>query len=94
MIGKRNIGRIYGASLATIYATLVTGIIYPFWSGFHSFAAILLIFSALWIGFYAAGFWAAVDRPAEFRRKIPTSAKELRRTKKEFFERLQSQGRK
>lgn len=92
MIGKKNTGRFYGACLATIYATLIIGTVYELWSGLHITLA-LLIFIALWIGFYFAGVWAAVDRPAELNRKFPISSKELRRRKKTFYDWLDSQGR-
>jgi hypothetical protein len=46
--------------------------------------AVLLVFSALWIGICFAGIWAIVDRPAELNRKVPIRSKELRRTKKAF----------
>ena len=33
MLGKKNIGRVYGASLATIYSTLLTGTVYGLLGG-------------------------------------------------------------
>jgi hypothetical protein len=84
MIGKRNIGRFYGVLLATMYATLVTGIIYGL--SRPPLGWVFVLFVALWIGFYFAGVWAAVDRPAELNRKLPLSSKELRRRKKEFYD--------
>ena len=91
MIGKRNIGRSYGVLMATIYATLVTGIIYGLWR--LPIGWTLFVFVALWIGFYFTGVWAAVDRPAELNRKLPVSSKELRRRKKEFYDWLGTRGR-
>ncbi len=52
-----------------------------------------LIFICLFIGLYCAGFWALVDRPTEPDRKFPTSSKELRKRKKELYDRLDSFGR-
>jgi len=92
MLGKKNIGRVYGASLATIYSTLITGMTYGF-SGGLRFGLVLSIFIGLWIAIYFAGVWVAVDRPAELNRKFPFSSKELRRRKKEFYDWLASQGR-
>ena len=92
MIGKKNIGRLYGVCLATVYATLISGAVYGFWPGLH-IALRLLIFLALWIGFYFTGIWTAIDRPAELDRKFPISSKELRTRKKAFYDWLASQGR-
>ena len=90
MIRKKNVGRLYGACLATIYATLITGIVYGFWVTAH---LALLIFAVLWIGFYFTGIWTIVDRPAELSRKFPVSSKELHKRKKAFYDWLASQGR-
>jgi hypothetical protein len=92
MIGKKNVGRSYGACLATIYATLIIGTVYELSGGLHIILA-LLIFVVLWIGFYLAGVWAAVERPAELNRKFPISSKEVRRRRKAFRDWLASQGR-
>jgi hypothetical protein len=81
MFGKKNIGRFYGVCLATIYATLATGIVYGFWRGMHV-TSVFLVFVVLWIGFYFAGVWIAIERPAELDRKFPISGKELGRRKK------------
>ena len=80
MIGKKNIGRLYGACLATMYSTLITGIVYGVVGGLRP-VLVILVFVAMWIGIYFAGFWAAVDRPAELNGKLRTSSKELRRQK-------------
>jgi hypothetical protein len=92
MIGKRNIGRLSGVTLATVYATLITGTIYGLWQSLH-ITSVLLIFIMLWIGIYFAGAWMAVDRPAELDRKFPISSGELRKRKKAFYDWLASQGR-
>ncbi|HTS04455.1 MAG TPA: hypothetical protein VMP68_02660 [Candidatus Eisenbacteria bacterium] len=92
MIGKKNIGRLYGVCLATMYSTLITGIVYGVAGGLRP-VLVILVFVAMWIGIYFAGVWAAVDRPAELNRKLPTSSKELRRQKKSFYDWLASHGR-
>jgi len=92
MINKKNIGRLYGICLATIYATLATGIVFGIWRGLPA-TLVLLIFVALWIGFYFTGIWIAVDRPDELKRKFPIGSKELSRRKREFYDWLASQGR-
>jgi len=92
MIGKKNIGRLYGVCLATMYSTLITWIVYGVVGGLRP-VLLILVFVAMWIGIYFAGVWAAVDRPAELNRKLPTSSKELRRQKKSFYDWLASHGR-
>jgi hypothetical protein len=92
MIEKKNIGRLYGACLATMYSTLITGIVYGVLGGLRP-TMVILVFVGMWIGIYFAGVWAAVDRPAELNRKLPAGSKELRRQKKSFYDWLASQGR-
>ena len=91
MISKRTNGRFFGVLLATMYAGLITSAV-RFWFGLH-IAATLLIFIGFWTGFYFAGLWAMVDRPAELDRKFPISNKELRARKKAFYSWLNSQRR-
>jgi hypothetical protein len=91
MIEKKNIARFYGVCLATIFATITTGLVHDLWHGPHV-APIVLIFVALWIGFYFTGIWVAADRPDELNRKFPITSKELRRRKKEFYDWLASLG--
>lgn len=81
MIEKKTIGRLYGICLATIYATLATGIVYGIFRSLH-LISVLLIFVALWIGIYFTEIWITVDRPAELSRKFPISSKELREEEK------------
>jgi hypothetical protein len=92
MLNKKNIGRAFGVSLATIYATLIAETIYDICPGMHVWL-VWLIFICLFTGLYCAGFWALVDRPVELDRKFPTSSKELRRRKKELYDWLDSLGR-
>lgn len=84
MLNKKNHGRAFGVSLATIYASMIAGTVYELWPG-HGLT-VCLIFVCLFIGFYCAGFWALVDRQAELDRKFPIAGKELRRRKKEFYD--------
>jgi hypothetical protein len=92
MLNKKNIGRAFGVSLATIYATLIAETIYDICPGMHVWL-VWLIFICLFTGLYCAGFWALVDRPAELDRKFPTSNKELRRRKQKLYDWLDSLGR-
>jgi hypothetical protein len=92
MIGKKNIGRLTGVCLATVYTTLISGTVYGLFHGLR-LGFLTVIFIALWIGIYFAGNWAAVDRPAELDRKFPTSSKQLRARTKAFYDWLASQGR-
>jgi disulfide bond formation protein DsbB len=92
MISEKNNGRSFGIFLGTTYATLITAMVGSFWSGTR-IALIVIMFIALWIGFYFAGIWTMVERPAELNRKFPISSKELRRRKKAFYDWHASQGR-
>jgi hypothetical protein len=53
----------------------------------------LLMVSTFAGGVYLVGTWIMVDHPAELKRKIPISSKELRRRRKRFYDWLASQGR-
>jgi hypothetical protein len=92
MFGKKNIGRFTGVLTASVYTALISGTVYGF---FHRLRLgfLVLIFIALWGGFYLAGNWAAVERSAELERKFPTSSKDLRAKRKAFYDWLASQGR-
>jgi D-alanyl-lipoteichoic acid acyltransferase DltB (MBOAT superfamily) len=92
MMNQRSVGQWLGICMATVYATLVVVMVRGLWHGLHV-AVTLLLFVGLWIGFYFAGVWASTERRAELDMKFPTSSKELRRRKKEFYDWLASQGR-
>ena len=92
MISKKNSGRLLGVCFAATYGILITAGVYGLWPGMH-IALILLLFIGLSVGFYFAGIWATVERPAELDRKFPISSKEVRRRKKEFHDWLNSLGR-
>jgi hypothetical protein len=56
-------------------------------------ALMLLLFIVLWVGIYFTGIWTIFYRPAELDKKIPISSKELRKRKKQFYDELDSMGR-
>ncbi|HXM21751.1 MAG TPA: hypothetical protein VN948_10855 [Terriglobales bacterium] len=91
MIDKKSTGRFFGVILAATFGSLIAETI-RLWLGLH-LAATLLVFIGLWIGFYFTGTWTIIDRPAELDRKFPISSKELRRRKKEFYDWVDSLGR-
>jgi len=92
MIKKKNSGRFFGVLLATMYASLIVISLRHVWPELH-IALSCLVFVILWIGFYLAGLWVIVDRPAELNRKFPISSHELRRRRKAFYDWLDSRGR-
>ncbi len=89
MLGKKGSGRGFGVVLGTVYALLVTGVVYHFWPGMNT-ALAASIFIGVWLAAFLAGTWAFV---AQLNTKIPISGKELRRSKKEFYDWLASLGR-
>jgi hypothetical protein len=92
MISKKDNGRFFGVLLATVYASLIVISARHLWPELH-IALSCLVFVFLWIGFYLAGVWTLVDRPAELNRKLPISSQELRRRRKAFYDWLDSRGR-
>ena len=50
--------------------------------------AVLSIFLVAWFASHLVGHWAMFERPAELRKKLPISSKELRRREKEFYDNL------
>jgi len=92
MISKNVSARLYGVLLATMYAFVLTLIAYGFWPRIPFVAALTLII-VLWIGIYFTGLWTILYRPKEFDKKIPISSKELRRRRKQFYDELDSLGR-
>ena len=89
---KKTTGRVWGIVLATMFAPTITAIIHNLKPELH-IALTFLTFVCLWIGFYFTGNWILVERPAELDRKFPISSKELRRRKKEFYDWVDSLGR-
>ena len=91
MINKKNTGRLFGAILAATFGGLIAETI-RLWLGLH-LAAALLVFIALWVGFYFTGTWMIIERPAELDRKFLISSSELRKRKREFYDWVDSLGR-
>lgn len=91
MIGKENAGRIYGACLATMWATLIATLLNE---SLHALSrrAVGVIFVALWMGFYLTGVWATGERKHELDKKFPLSSRVLRERKKELYDWLGSRG--
>jgi predicted PurR-regulated permease PerM len=88
---KKTSGRVWGVVFATMFAPVITAILHNFWPELP-IALILLTFVCLCIGFYFTGIWMLVERPTELERKFPVSSKELRRRKKEFYDWVDSLG--
>src|ERR1700757_4440894 len=89
MIGKKSIGNLVGAWYAAIYGALIMMVICAYWPGM-SIAVFLLLSSAVCIAVYWAGRW--IHARKELNKKLPVSSKELRRRKKDFYDRLAKQG--
>ncbi len=49
---------------------------------------VVSVFLVAWVASYFVGYWIMIERPAELRKKLPTSSKELRRRTKEFYDSL------
>ena len=90
MIGKKSIGALLGACYAVVFGTIITVGIHGYLP--HMSVGVLLLLSgALFVGFYFTGRWIAVRN--EQNKKLPTSGKELRRKSQEFYDWLDSLGR-
>jgi len=92
MIGKKNIGRIFGVCLAVVYTTVVAVAVSGLWPKLHTGLTVLILLG-LAVGFYFTGIWVAVDRPSELKKKIPINSGELKQRKREFYNWLASQRR-
>ena len=85
-------------SLGTLVmmAALAAGMALIIWRAFigqrlsptFSFGVLFLIFVVLTFALYVAWMWIFFEHPAEIAKKLPTSGKELRRKKKQFFDDL------
>jgi hypothetical protein len=91
MISKKNSAPLWGIILATTFAPLVTAIVCGIWRGIPS-PLIVLTLIVLLVGFYLLGFWCSV-RPYELNKKIPISSTERARRRKEFYDWVNSLGR-
>jgi len=81
-------GVIAATTTVILYVTCVS---YGVAQGMWFFPRILLFFS-IFVGltaiFYAIWNWAFFDHPYELRRKLPTTSKQMRRERKDFFDDL------
>jgi hypothetical protein len=89
MMNKNTTAIAYGIVLATMYATLVTSVIYGIWPGLKMLP-VLLVFVSLWVGFCLAGIWS-IYRKDELARKFPVSGPEHRKRNMQFYDWLRSQ---
>jgi len=92
MLSNKNSGRALGVSLAVIYASLITLVTHRLWLGLRPII-ISALFVGLCVGCYFAGIWVVDERPSELNKRFPVSSKDLRRRKKEFYDWLDSHGR-
>jgi len=90
MIGKKSVGPLLGACYAAVFGTIIMVGIHGYWPDM-SVGVLLLLSGALFVGFYFTGRWIAVRN--EQNKKLPTSGKELRRKNQEFYDWLDSLGR-
>lgn len=84
--------RVASVLIAPLLAGLMLLVLHQLWPSMEVIPGIL-IFVLLCIGFYHAGFWLFVDRPAELRKKFPVGAEEVRAQRKAFYDWLSSQRR-
>ncbi len=92
MMNKSTYARAYGFVLATMFAILVTHLVYGVWPQLHA-ALLLAMCIILGAGFYILGLWIMSYRIEELKRKLPISGAERRRRNKQFYDWLRSQGR-
>ena len=92
MMNKSTYARAYGLVLATMFAILVTDLVYGVWPQLHA-ALLLAMCIILGAGFYILGLWIMSYRIEELKRKLPISGAERRRRNKHFYDWLRSQGR-
>jgi hypothetical protein len=92
MMNKSTTAWVLGVVGATMYAIVVTYVVYGVWPEMH-FALISVTFAVLWIGFCLAIVWAMLYRREELNTKFPISGAERRRRNKQFYDWLRSQGR-
>jgi len=90
MIRKTNIARIAGVCVAAIYGTFIMVGVHDRWPKMSTLG-LLLLSGAVCVVLYLAGRWIAVRN--ELNKRLPTSSKELRRRRKEFYNWLNLKGR-
>jgi hypothetical protein len=91
-MNKTTYARAYGIVLATMFAILVTDLVYGVWPQLHA-ALLLAMCFILGAGFCIVGLWMMSYRAEELKRKLPISGAERRRRNKQFYDWLRSQGR-
>jgi hypothetical protein len=92
MMNKNKYARAYGIVLATIFAILVTDLVFGIWPQLHA-ALLLAMCIILGAGFYVLGLWIMSYRIEELKRKLPISGAEHRRQNRQFYDWLRSRGR-
>ena len=85
MMNKDTTARAYGIVLATMFAVLVTDLVYGVWPRIH-IALLLTMCILLGAGFFILGIWIIAYRVEDLNRKLPISGAEHRRRKREFYE--------
>jgi hypothetical protein len=91
MMNKTSTARAYGVVLATMFATLITDLVFGVWPRLHV-ALLLAMCLVLGVGFYILGVWIISCRAEELKRKLPITGAERRRRNKQFYDWLRSQG--
>jgi len=81
--------RIVSGALAISWAAVPVLLVRPFLQVIPSVLTLIVLFTC----FYCVGIWILIDRPAELKKKLPITSKELRERKKAFYDWLASQGR-
>jgi hypothetical protein len=90
MISKKSVGHLTGVCYAAVFGALIIGGIRNNWPDM-SIAVLLSLSAALLVAFYFAGRWIAVRE--EENKNLPTSSRELKKQRKEFYDWLDSHGR-
>ena len=91
MIGKKSAFVLTGVLYALFFGSIFSAVALNILSHSHPFLKCLII-GVFLFSFYVVGVWVSV-RKAELDKKIPTPSHELRRRRKEFYDWLDSQGR-
>jgi hypothetical protein len=90
MISKKSRGPLLGLFYAAIFGTFATIGIHDYFPEM-SMRVFVLLLGAVFVALYFVGNW--VQGRMEQNKKLPTSSKELRRRKKQFYDWLDSQER-
>jgi hypothetical protein len=90
MIGNKSGARITGILYSLMFGTTCGALAYELSPQFHPVVKYLII-GVFVIAFYCVGVWAFTR--IESNKKLPTPSRELRKRNKEFYDWLDSQGR-